>query len=57
MSEIMDQLVEESKIEPLVLMLQDRIPEDVACRYLLIPIERQEEMLAKAKDKISKQKE
>ena len=45
MSEIMDQLIEDSKIESLALMLQDGIPEEKACRYLHIPLERREEML------------
>lgn len=34
MSKIMDQLIEDSKIESLALMLQDGIPEEKACWYL-----------------------
>lgn len=49
MSKIMDQLIEDSKIKSLVLMLQDGISEEKACWYLQIPPERREEMLRNAK--------
>lgn len=49
MSKIMDQLIEDSKIESLVLMLQDGIPEEKACWYLQIPPERREKMLRNTK--------
>ena len=48
MSEIMDQLIENSKIESLALMLQDGVSKEKACRYLQIPIERRETMLRDA---------
>ena len=53
MSEIMDQLIEDSKIESLALMLQDGISEEKACRYLQIPLERREQMLRDAKNKLT----
>ena len=49
MSEIMDQLIEDSKIKSLALMLQDGISEEKACWYLQIPPERRKEMLGGAK--------
>ena len=49
MSEIMNQLIEDSKIESLALMLQDGISEEKACRYLQIPLERREDMLRNSK--------
>ncbi len=48
MSEIMDQLIEDSEIESLALMLQDGISEEKACEYLQIPLQRREEMLRNA---------
>lgn len=54
MSEIMDQLIEGSKIESLALMLQDGISEETACRYLQIPEKIRAEMLAKARMKESR---
>lgn len=53
MSEIMDQLIEDSKIESLALMLQDGISEEKACRYLQIPLERREDMLRNLRKKLS----
>lgn len=41
----MDQIIEDSKIKSLALMLQDGISEEKACEYLQIPLERQGEML------------
>lgn len=49
MREIMDQLIEDSKIESLALMLQDGISEEKACLYLRIPLERREAMLRDAR--------
>lgn len=53
MSEIMDRLIEDSKIKSLALMLQDGISEEKACRYLQIPLERQEDMLHNSRKKLS----
>ena len=53
MSEIMDQLIENSKIESLALMLQDGISEEKASRYLQIPLERREDMLRNSRKKLS----
>lgn len=49
MSEIMEQLTTDSKIKSLVLMLQDGISEEKACRYLQIPEKIRAEMLVKAR--------
>lgn len=51
MSEITDQLIEDSKIESLALMLRDGISEEKACRYLQIPEKKYMEMLTKARAK------
>ena len=45
----MNQLIEDSKIKSLALMLKDEISEEKACWYLQIPIERRKEILTKAK--------
>ena len=49
MCEITNQLIADSKVEPLAAMLKDGISEDSACRYLQIPEEMQAEMLNKAR--------
>ena len=54
MSEIMDQLIEDSKIKSLALMLQDGISEEKACWYLQIPLERRGEMLSAVSVEIMK---
>ena len=52
MSEIMEQLIEDSKIKSHALMLQDGISEEKACWYLHIPSEKQEELLRDARKKL-----
>lgn len=49
MSEIMDQLIKDSKIKSLALMLRDGIAEEKACWYLQIPQKKYMEMLTKAR--------
>ena len=48
MSEIMDQLIENSKIKSLALMLQDGISEEKVCWYLQISLEQREGRLRDA---------
>ncbi len=55
MSEIMDQLIEDSKIKSLALMLQDGISEEKACRYLQISQESKDKMLSQTYEKLRRQ--
>ena len=55
MSEIMDQLIENSKIKSLALMLKDGIPEEKACWYLQISQENKDKMLSQTYEKLRRQ--
>lgn len=55
MSEILDQLIEDSKIESLALMLQDGISEKKACWYLQISEESKDKMLLRIYEKLRRQ--
>ena len=56
MSEIMEQLIEDSKIKPLALMLKDGISEEKACWYLQISEESKDKVLSQAYEKLKRQK-
>ena len=56
MSEIMDQLIEDSKIKSLALILQDGLSEEKACWYLQISEESKDKVLSQASEKLRRQK-
>lgn len=56
MSEVMDQLIEDSKIKSLALMLRDGISEEKACRHLQISEKSKDKVLSQAYEKRRRQK-